>query len=200
MMTAEDVDVVPLVHQGSPDEVRRRIDDLGTSAVLAFDDGRHVAQLQLRRFEPGCRSPNGLDDPLWWMDFAGHAPPLPEDAVAVCCYHVGQLDDTDARDPAYMGRGLGLALLDALVAWADGEGLVVVAKGVPDDREVMTYLGGQPLSAYEARGFTTAATWVDEDLRDAVERDGYGAASGTSADQRARVACCVRTLTPPDPA
>ena len=195
LMRAEDVGAVPLVHQGTADEVLRRIEELGTSAVLAFDDGRHVAQLQVRPYEPGTRSPDGLDDPLYWMDFADRSPSVPDGAVAVFCYHVGQVDDSDERDPAYWGRGLGLALLDALLAWADDTGLAVVAKGVPEDRAVMTYLGGQPASAYEARGFAVAAAWVDEDLRALVERDGLGSPDVSSAD-RALVSCCVRLPVP----
>ena len=71
--------------------------------MLAFDDGRHVAQLQVRPYEPGTRSPDGLDDPLYWMDFADRSPSVPDGAVAVFCYHVGQVDDSEERDPAYWG-------------------------------------------------------------------------------------------------
>lgn len=31
---------------------------------------------------------------------------------------MGQLDDSDHRNPAYLGRGIGLRLLDELVGWA----------------------------------------------------------------------------------
>ena len=105
MMNLADVGTVPIGHQGDADEVRVRIGDLGSSAVLAFDGGRHVAQLQLRRYEAGRRSPRGLDEPLYWMDFDGHVPPLPERTIVVFCYHVGQTDDSDARDPRYWDGG-----------------------------------------------------------------------------------------------
>jgi hypothetical protein len=36
-MTADDLGRVPIGHQGEPDEVRRRIAELGSSAMLAFD-------------------------------------------------------------------------------------------------------------------------------------------------------------------
>lgn len=193
MMTLADVGSVPIGHQGDADEVRRRIVDLGSSAVLAFDGGRHVAQLQLRRYRAGQRSPSGLDEPMYWMDFDDHAPPLPEQTIAVFCYHVGQTDDSDARDQQYWGRGLGVQLLDVLLGWATGQGYAIVAKGVPAARPVMTFLGGQPSSVYESRGFTTVATWVDPELRAVVQRDHLApSGEGATLDDHARVACCVR--------
>jgi hypothetical protein len=68
-MTAADGGRVPLTHQGEPDDVRRRIADLGSSAILAFEGPQHVGQLQFRRYEPGVRSPRGLHHPLYWADF-----------------------------------------------------------------------------------------------------------------------------------
>ena len=44
-LISTDVSVVPLSHQGEPDEVRQRIADLGASAMLAFDGAQHVGQL-----------------------------------------------------------------------------------------------------------------------------------------------------------
>jgi GNAT superfamily N-acetyltransferase len=193
-MTADDVGRVPIRHQGEPDEVRRRIADLGSSAILAFDGAQHVAQLQFRRYEPGVRSPRGLHDPLYWADFGDQAPRLPEPSLAVFCYHVGQLDDTDARDPRYQGRGLGVRLLDALLAWARREGFAaVVAKAVSSERAVMAFMGAHAAAVYESRGFAVAATWVDSELRLLVEERRLVAA-GHDLDEAARVACCVLRL------
>jgi len=89
-MTAADVGVVPISHQGEPDEVLQRIADLGASAILAFDGDQHVGQLQFRRYEPGMRSPKGLWDPLYWADFADHAPDLPAGPLAALGYEIGQ--------------------------------------------------------------------------------------------------------------
>jgi hypothetical protein len=60
LLTAADVGVVPIGHQGDPDEVLQRIADLGSSAMLAFDGDQHVGQLQFRRYEPNIRSPKSL--------------------------------------------------------------------------------------------------------------------------------------------
>lgn len=191
-MGLDDVGRVPIGHQGDVPEVVARIADLGTSAMLAFDGGLHVGQLQLRRHAPGTRSPNGLHDPLYWGDFGIHEPDVPDGAIAVFCYHVGQTDDTDARDGRYQGRGVGVQLLDALVAWADEHGIpAIVAKAVPPFRPVMMFMGGQPASTYEGRGFVTVASWIDDDLRALVARDGL-APDGVSLDEVARVSCCVR--------
>jgi GNAT superfamily N-acetyltransferase len=191
-MELHDVGSVPIGHQGDVSDVVTRIADLGSSAMLAFDGEQHVGQLQLRRHVPGTRSPRGLHDPLYWDDFGAAEPEVPEGAVAVFCYHVGQLDDTDARDAGYQGRGIGVQLLDALLAWADERGIpAVVAKAVPAHRPVATFMGGQPVAVYEARGFVTTATWVDQELRDIVVRDGL-APDGVDLDEAARVSCCVR--------
>jgi GNAT superfamily N-acetyltransferase len=120
---------------------------------------------------------------------------VPDGAIAIYCYHVGQLDDTDARDPRYQGRGIGRQLLDALLAWADEHRIpAVVAKAVPPYRPVMGFMGGQPAAAYEQRGFVTAASWIDDELRAVVARDGL-APAGVDLDDASRVSCCVRLRT-----
>ena len=193
-MTADDLGRVPIGHQGDLDEVRHRIAELGSSAILAFDGTQHVGQLQFRRYEPGLRSPRGINHPLYWGDFGDRAPALPVRTLAVFCYHVGQLDDTDARDARYQGRGLGARLLDELVAWARRENFAaVVAKAVSPERGVMTFMGAQSVAIYRSRGFAVEASWVDPELRALVEKRQL-APAGHDLDEAARVACCVRRL------
>ena len=110
-MVVADVGSVPIAHQGDPEQVRARIADLGSSALLAFHGDQHVGQLQFRRYEPATKSPNGVWDPLYWMDF-DEAPALSSDTLCVFCCHIGQVDDTDARDERYQGRGIAATLLD----------------------------------------------------------------------------------------
>ena len=190
MMHIDDVGSVPLDHQGNPDEVRARIRDLGSAAVLAFDGDRHVAQLGFRRFEPGLRSPLGLMDPLYWGDFSGVAlPELPHATLNLFCYHVGQLREGPERDERYQGRGLGLKLLDVLLDWAGPAGFeAIVAKAVPPVRAVAVFMGGHPQTAYEARGFETRAHWIDRELRQAVAKRRLAA----DLDAASRVALCVK--------
>jgi GNAT superfamily N-acetyltransferase len=188
-MVVSDVGLVPIVHQGAESEVLARIAELGSSALLAFERGHHVGQLQFRRYEPGTRSPHGVWDPLYWMDFVGRAPDLPFATVSVCCCHVGQLDDTERRARQYLGRGIGSALLDHFLAWArQREFAAVIAKATPAHRSVMEFLGGFPTRVYEGRGFETTHTWMDADLARAVRDRGLADELDVEAST---VACCV---------
>ncbi len=189
-MVASDVGSVPIVHQGQESEVVARISDLGSSALLAFDRGRHVGQLQFRRYEPGTRSPHGVWDPLYWMDFAGRAPDMPFATVAVCCCHIGQLDESERRAQQYLGRGIGSALLEHFPAWVgQGKFGALIAKATPARRSVMEFLGGFPTCVYEARGFEITHTWTDADLARAVRDHGLADEHDIEATT---VACCVR--------
>jgi GNAT superfamily N-acetyltransferase len=192
VMTVEDIGRVPLGCQGTNAEIEARIRALGSTAILAFDGDLHVAQLQFRRYDPTLRSPDGLWDPMYWGDFGAHAPRLPENTLSVFCYHVGQLEDSEQRDPRYQGRGIGLALLDFLIEWARGAGFdAIVAKATPSARKVMTFMGGQPVGAYLARGFEVVASWVDPQLGDVIEQKGLLAAQA-DPDRAARISCCVK--------
>ena len=120
-------------------------------------------------------------------------PALPARTLVVCCYHVGQLDDTDARDPRYQGCGLGLRLLDHFRDWATEAGFAaVVAKAIPPYRPIMRFMGGQPASVYQARGFEIVADWVDPELQAIVEGRGFIPEKVLPADA-VRVSCCIRT-------
>jgi GNAT superfamily N-acetyltransferase len=193
-MTMADIDRVPIGCQGGREALAARIRDLGAAAILGYDGDRHVAQLQFRRYDPALRSPDGLWDPLYWGDFGEHAPALPAGSIAVFCYHVGQTDDSEARDDRYQGRGIGLALLDHLIEWAVRRGYAaMVAKCTPPVRSVMSFMGGQPAAAYIERGFELRASWVDAQLR-AVIAEKNLVPEATDMDIAARVGCCVRTF------
>lgn len=194
MMTADDVGTVPIGCQGDAADVAARISDLGSAAVLAYEGDQHVGQLQFRRYDAATRSPDGVMDPLYWGDFGDHAPDMPAKTLSIYCYHVGQVDDSDARDEQYQGHGIGTQLLDHLVSWAEGAGFdAIVAKAAPPVRQVMVFMGGQPASVYEQRGFETVASWSDQDVTDAVQRSGaIPFADRTENDSL--VSCCVKKL------
>ena len=192
MMTLDDVGAVPIGCQGNRDAIEARIQDLGSCAVLAFDGAQHVAQLQFRRYEAELRSPDGLWDPLYWGDFGTEAPSLPNNTLSVFCYHVGQLEDSEQRDSRYQGRGIGLELLDRLLAWAPDRGFAaIIAKASPVPRAVMSFMGGQPASAYRERGFEVVTSWVDEQLREVI-REKALVATDADPDEAALITCCIR--------
>ena len=164
-LAATDVERVPLLHQGTPEEVRARIAAIGSSAILAFEEGVHIGQIQFRPYEPGVVSPNGLYDPLYWMDFEDQAPKMPDRSLSLFCFHVGQLDNTDRRDPRYMGRGIGTRLLDETIAWAEKAGFsAIIAKGLSSLWPIPQVMGGMPTELYLRRQFRIAASYYDQQL------------------------------------
>jgi GNAT superfamily N-acetyltransferase len=193
-MREGDIGAVPIGCQGDVEAVRARIRDIGSCAILAFDGARHVGQLQFRRYAADTRSPTGMREPLYWGDFGAHAPVLPAQSLAVFCYHVGQLDDTEGRDPRYHGRGIGLALLDHFLAWASEHRFAAVtAKATPPERAVMGFMGGQPADAYAERGFEVTASWIDTRVLGVV-REKALVPPGMPDDRAALVSCCVKRL------
>ncbi len=191
-MVRADVGSVPDDCHGSREELLARIDDLGAAAILAYDGGQHVGQLQVRRFAREQRSPKGIWHPDYWGDFGDEAPTMPEATLAIHCYHVGQLTQGEERDARYFGRGIGEALLDHLLAWAEEGGYeAVVAKHTPRDRAVMGFMGGQPAGVYEERGFETQASWIDVQLHGAI-LDRNLVEKGADPGTVARVGLCVK--------
>lgn len=195
-MTVDDLGTVPLDCHGRPTELLGRLGALGAAAILAFDGAQHVGQLQFRRHQPNQRSAAGMFSPDYWGDFEGRAPKLPVQTLCVYCYHVGQLTDGMARDARYQGHGLGLALLDELIAWARSQRFeAIVAKAVPADKRVSRYMGGQSEQAYLSRGFKRLDRWIDHDVYDAlVERGVIGRDSDPEAT--AGMSLCVLDLKP----
>jgi GNAT superfamily N-acetyltransferase len=193
-LVADDLDNVPLNCQGAPEAIRARLTDLGATAILAFDGEQHIGQLQFRRYDQCLRSPDGIWDPLYWGDFGEYAPDMPDGTLSIFCYHVGQLSPTDTRDGRYQNRGIGLGLLDALIAWARANGYAaLIAKHTPPFPAVMGFMGGLSAARYAQRGFRCLSSWVDPQLREVVrQRELIGAADDPNL--AATVGCSVLDL------
>jgi GNAT superfamily N-acetyltransferase len=190
LFSARDIDRLPTRCQGDPDEIRDRISRIGASAMMVFDGQKHIGQLQFRPYVPNTVSPAGLYDPLYWMDFQDYATPdLPRNTLALFCYHVGQTDNTQDRDPHYFGKGIGLSLLDKTLEWAESAGFeAVIAKGCPGYRPIIEFMGGMPSDVYRKKGFKIAAVYVDQELRSIVERMNWECAP----EKASEISVCIR--------
>lgn len=193
-LTQANLDQYPVGCQGSQLEFSARAADLGAIAILALDGDRHIGQLQFRRYDPALRSPDSLWDPLYWGEFGEHAPVLPDNSLSLFCYHVGQIDDTEYRDPHYQGCGIGAALLGACLDWARAHDYAaVVAKASPSFRPVMAFMGGQSIEIYQQHGFHVHASWVDDGLHRVVT-DKQLIDESPVPEAAATVSCCVLIL------
>lgn len=196
-MTVDDLGMVPLDCHGQPAELLGRLGSLGAAAILAFDGGQHVGQLQFRRHQPNQRSAAGMFSPDYWGDFEGRAPDLPVQTLCVYCYHVGQLTDGMARDARYQGRGLGLALLDQLIAWARAQRYeAIIAKAAPADKRVLQFMGGQTELAYASRGFKRLDRWTDQGVYEGLVEHGV-IGRDSDPDVVAGMSLCVLELRRP---
>jgi GNAT superfamily N-acetyltransferase len=157
--------------------------------MLVFDGRKHIGQLQFRPYVPYTISPHGLLHPLYWMDFADHAPALPASTLSIFCYHVGQTDNTQDRDSRYFGKGIGMHLLDKTLAWAESAGFeAVIAKGCPGYRSIIEFMGGMTSDVYREKGFKIEATYIDRELRGVVERMN----GEWDPDKASEIGVCVR--------
>ena len=111
---------------------------------------------------------------------------VPEDCHGSRDALLGRIED--------LGAAAMLVLLEHFLDWAASREIAcVVAKFTPADRAVMGFMGGQPATAYTARGFEVVSSWVDQQLSTAVvERRIVSADS--DPDVVARVGVCVKAL------
>ena len=142
------------------------------------------------------------------MDFEDQAPKMPDRSLSLFCFHVGQLDNTDRRDPRYMGRGIGTRLLDETIAWAEKAGFsAIIAKGLSSLWPIPQVMGGMPTELYLRRQFKIATSYYDQQLLEWIP----GMFNKTGEDERqkainikeniganykdgARIDICVRAL------
>jgi hypothetical protein len=156
--------------RGGEEEMGRRIEDQGTCSIIALDAGRPVAQLHLRGYVRGFRSPRGLHDGSWWADLSGVEDEieLPARTAMLGCWHVGRVreaDGTETEAEEYRGRGVGAGLLAGVVDWLRSAAApfdALAAKAADSsDRGYLGWLGGLPLGAFESLGFERRASFDD---------------------------------------
>jgi GNAT superfamily N-acetyltransferase len=155
---------------GGEEEMRRRIERDGTCSILGLDDGRPVAQLYVRAYQPGYRAPRGLHSGEFWADLKGIEAEiaLPERTALLGCWHVGRVRDRDGREreaEQYRGRGVGIALARGAIDWLKRfetrfDALAVKA-GASEDRSYLGYVGVLSRAMLESVGFRCMASYED---------------------------------------
>ena len=88
------------------------------------------------------------------------------------CFHVGRSIDSfsrsDVPDSRYFGRGIGTALAQASICWAQEHDYeAIIAPGTPDGLFAFSvWAGGLPWTTYRKLGFSDEALDVGDDLPD----------------------------------
>lgn len=155
-MKVSDFGVVECAHWESADQIRRYVENQGIAPLLAFDADRYLGQLYLQEYDPQFRDPGGWVGDRPWADFQVAEPlGLSGRFLTLGCYHVGWMPD-GSRDGSLYGRGIGTALLRAVMAWYEAQeiidGLLTWAL-VPGYTELLQNAGQMPYTVYERLGF-----------------------------------------------
>lgn len=151
-------------------EMRDRIERAGTCAIIGLDDGRPVAQLYIRAYQPGFRSQRGMMEGDFWADLKGVEPDieLPGDVALLGCWHVGRTREPDGEEreaEQYRGRGVGVALLKGAIEWLNQPdtpfGALAVKATDSEARSYIGFVGALPRVEFETLGFECLATFDD---------------------------------------
>jgi GNAT superfamily N-acetyltransferase len=155
-MRVSDFRVVECAHWESAEQVLDFAEMQGIASMLAFEGERYLGQLYLQEYDPQFRDPIGWEGHRPWADF--HlAEPLGLEGrfLTLGCYHVGWMPD-DSRDTSLYGKGIGTALLGAVVQWYQSQtvidGLLTWALP-PERRQLLVWAGQMPFTLYRRFGF-----------------------------------------------
>jgi GNAT superfamily N-acetyltransferase len=123
--------------------------------MLAYDGSRYVGQLYLQEYDPNFHELGGWVGERPWADFTCAEPlGLVGRHLTLGCFHVGWLPS--GPDHTLCGRGIGTALLRAVVNWFRSEsgyvGLLTWAL-VPGSHDLLRAAGQMPYTVYERFGF-----------------------------------------------
>ena len=152
------------------EEMLSRIKTAGTCSIIGLDDGRPVAQLYIRGYQPGFRSERGMMEGDFWADLKGVEPELTlsTDVALLGCWHVGRTRESDGDEreaEQYRGRGVGVALLKGAIEWlnqADTRFNALAVKATDSEaRSYIGFVGALPRVEFETLGFECLATFDD---------------------------------------
>lgn len=155
-MQVADYDSVETAHWDSAEQVQEFIESQGIASMLAFDGERYLGQLYLQEYDHRFSEPGGWTGERPWADFRVAEPLVLQGRyLTLGCYHVGWMPD-DSRDRSLYGRGIGTALLRAVVEWLRAQeridGLLTWAL-VPGSYKLLRDAGQMPYTVYERFGF-----------------------------------------------
>ncbi|MGC9347396.1 MAG: hypothetical protein ACP5JG_04580 [Anaerolineae bacterium] len=168
---ADDLDDVSGMCWENRETQQRILEKQEILGIGAWDD-ENVCVGQLHCYEvtlpewddsdfPGYGRARLEDWPLGWSLLAAREKGLEFDGPVWghACFHVGVLPDTLQADTEYFRRGMGTALLEASVAWAQKHNYdAIIAHGGP--RIIPAYntmMGCMPWTSYAKLGFETKA-------------------------------------------
>jgi GNAT superfamily N-acetyltransferase len=155
-MEVRDYGVVETQHWTSADQVEEYIERQGIASMLAFSGQRYLGQLYLQEYDSKFSEPGGWTGHRPWADFQVAEPlGLGGRLLTLGCYHVGWMPD-GSRDRSLWGRGIGTALLEAVIEWyrvqTAIDGLVSWAL-VPGCKGLLQWAGQLPYTVYQNHGF-----------------------------------------------
>jgi GNAT superfamily N-acetyltransferase len=145
--------------------------------MLAFRGSEYLGQLYLQEYDPVFTEPGGWFGHRPWADFRVAEPlGLAGRYLTLGCYHVGWMPDGSRRESLW-GRGIGTALLSALVEWYSGQdavdGLLTWALAT-GSHPLLQEAGQMPHTVYERFGFREIAQVHDPRWARGMVRYGSG--------------------------
>ena len=172
-MRVSDYGNVETVHWTSVSQVREYIERQGIASMLAFDGPRYLGQLYLQEYDPEFSDPGGWVGHRPWADFQVAEPlGLGGRFLTLGCYHVGWMPD-GSRDRSLWGRGIGTALLRAVIEWYRSQQVIdgLVSWGlVPGSKKLLQEAGQMPYAVYERFGFQEIKRVCDPRWAEGVAR------------------------------
>lgn len=124
--------------------------------MLAFVGQQYVGQLYLQEYDPEFSEPGGWIGHRPWANFRVAEPlGLGGRLLTLGCYHVGWMPD-NSRDRSLQGRGIGTALLEAVISWYRAQNVIDGLMSwalVPGCKGLLQWAGQMPYTVYQKHGF-----------------------------------------------